>query len=241
MFNSSRAKVAGSAGGKSKSTAKRQASRKNGKQGGRKSTRTLAERLLGRKIHDREQESIAEAYRDLWDGERSALEEHFQVSNLNDPLHTQLWKAKSRKAHKRVSYIISKFKLAASYYSKPPKEPKPYVVEYEQCPPGKQAQWEAKHRYSGVPCPPAKRKVYFEQMPGMEMFEWDMQRGVNLTVEYLMQTGGARWTKPRAEGALAYLTAKGAGDSSKVSAILTYSKADAALADTLEEEEDLPF
>jgi hypothetical protein len=168
----------------------------------------LAERLLGRKLHEHEQDSIAKAYSELLGGERHDLDVHFQVSKVNDPLHTELWRAKNRKVSKRLSYIISRFKLAIRYHRKPLKQPEPYFVESEQCSPERQAAWEANRRHSRLPCPPTKRRIYFEQMPGIEMFEWEIRRGVPLTVEDIMKTGGARLTKTRAEGALAWLKAK---------------------------------
>jgi hypothetical protein len=208
MFDSSRAKTAGSQGGKSRSAAKKRAARNNGRAGGRQPTRTLAERLLGRKVRESERKTIAEAYGDLFEREKNQLETHFRVKALNDPLHTEQWRQANRKVPKDVQYAINRFKLAVRYHSRPLKQPKSYIVESQPCSAARRAAWEVKHRGSGLPCPPIRQKVHFEQMPHIEIFEWELRRGATLTVEDIMKIGGSRWTKRRAEGALAWLRGK---------------------------------
>jgi hypothetical protein len=206
VFNSSRAKTAGRVGGKSTSAAKLKAARKNGKAGGRRPTRTLAERLLGRKIHDHEREALAEAYKELLIAERTVLEDHFQLSTINDPLHTTLWRQKSRSPTKHIRYLIDKFRLALAYHARPQRPLKEYIVEVKPCPPERQAAWD--RRKSGIPCPPTRQKVYFEKMPYIKVFEARYRAGAELTAESILEEGGSTWTKKRAEGALTWLRSK---------------------------------
>lgn len=239
MFNSSSAKAAGSKGGLSKSPQKQKAARSNAKHGGRKPTRTLLERLLGKKVPKDQHKSVAEAYAQLIEAEKRDLLAHFRVEDVDDPLHTNQWSARSRRIPKRIAHIIAKFKVEVKYRSKPSPLPKPYIVEWEQRSPGWQEDWNRRKGDSGLPPPRFRQKTHFENLQGIQWFEADLRRGHPLTVEEMMKTGGSQWNRKRAEGALAYLIAKCAGKYRTIPAPPDSSEAGSGLINPFEE--DLPF
>ncbi len=104
--------------GRARSAAKRRAARSNGKSGGRPPSRTLAERLLGRKLHPVDRPSFDRAVADLLQREQQVLAEYFGCYHILDsrPLHTKLWRQRSRRPPKEIRYFIRKIKLAFERY-----------------------------------------------------------------------------------------------------------------------------
>jgi hypothetical protein len=207
VFNVFSATVAGEKGGRAKTPKKQQTARKNGKAGGRRPSRTLVERLLGKRIAPVQHKYIEKAYGDLLGREKQLLEDYFQTKYILDkePLHTLSWRAKSRRVPKQIRYIIRKFKLAANHYLKDVPAPKSYIVETRLRSPEEQAAWEQLH--PDVPCPPRKMRVDVTKMPDFSYFEFLYAKNPNLTAKTIMDAGGSRWTEERAEAALAWLKA----------------------------------
>jgi len=79
-----RASDAGKVGGRSRSKAKVAAAKENGKSGGRKPTRTLAERLVGRKVRTVEEKAAFKAaLGQLLEREKQVLAEFFGVHSFD--------------------------------------------------------------------------------------------------------------------------------------------------------------
>jgi hypothetical protein len=104
--------------GRARSPAKRRAARENGKAGGRPPSRTLAERLLGRKLQPRDRAAFNRAVDDLLQREQQVLAAYFGCYHILDsrPLHTKLWRQRSRRPPKEIRYLIRKIKLAFERY-----------------------------------------------------------------------------------------------------------------------------
>src|ERR1035437_6884096 len=151
MFNSLNAKTAGAKGGLAKTKAKGKAARANGKLGGCPSTKTLAERLLGRSLQPEQQKYIDAALSDMLSIERHQLQKYFQLeAGMDKAMESTLWRTKSRRVPKQIRYLIKKFRLAANYYLRDVPMPKPYSVEYQRSSLGEQELWDRNHRDSAV-------------------------------------------------------------------------------------------
>ena len=195
--------AAGHVGGKASTPEKAAAARRNAKLGGRKPTRTLTERLLNRRIVPAQHKYIAQALGQLLQSELQQLEDFFGVTNVagEAPMHTVLWRTKSRRIPKHIRYIIMKFKLAANHFLKDAPAPKDYLVESQLRTEAEQDWWEQLH--PGIPCPPRRVRVYLRNLPSFSYFQSLYARGTNLTVQTIMSSGGSQWTAKRAEATLA--------------------------------------
>jgi hypothetical protein len=206
MFTKKTAKVAGSKGGRVQSSAKVIAARRNGKQGGRPPSRTLAERLLGRKIKSEHAIYIESAYQELPFDERRRLERHFNAdAGFETPLASTLWRSTGRRLPESVKYIVDKFRLAANHRLKNVPTPKDYVVEYRN--PSFEEEEAYRMTHEGKSCPPRPYKTYIRYLHCFDYFEQKYVRGDDINVEFIMDFGGGAWTEKRAQAALALIKA----------------------------------
>jgi len=196
----------------STSPAKTKAARRNGQAGGRPPSRTLAERLLNRKLGVDEHEQIKK----LWQGnqlllnrEGHTLLNHFGGEGWVDPLEimdSKLWRRKSRRMPKEVRYVVAKFRLGVRHFLKPTAPPKDYVVvtvprsEYEE------REWERRH--PNLPCPPRRQKLHLSHLPDFHYLDALFARRPETTAQEVIAIGGARYTRPIAEALVKFLRHK---------------------------------
>jgi hypothetical protein len=207
MFNKSNAAAFGKKGGQAKSARKRKASRANGsKKGGRKPSRSVAERVLCKRIDPSQYRFLERAYKDLLVSERQLLDEW--LSTRGEASSGELWNrtilpSKLRRIPKAIQYVFQKFKLAANFYLKEARPPKGYVVERSRRSREEEEDWQ--RRYPYMPCPPQRRRIYVKELPDFRLLEFEYARNPEMTWKDIREMGGGRWSQKRAEAALALL------------------------------------
>jgi len=199
-------------GGYATSPAKAKAARENGKRGGRRATRTLAERLLNRKLSEDEHEQIKNLWRGnhlLLTGEGSTLLKHFGGEEWVDPLDimdSKRWRRTSRRMPKEVKYVVAKFRLSVRYHLKPNAQPKDYVVVTVPRSEHEERDWERQH--PNLPCPPRRQKLHLANLPDFNYFDALFARRPETTPQEVIAMGGSRYTRPIAEALVKYLRHK---------------------------------
>jgi len=193
----------------STSPAKAKAARLNGQRGGRPATRTLAERLLNRKLSVDEHEQIKrlwQANQLLLAREGPALLNHFGGDGWADPLEimaSKFWRRKSRRMPKEVKYLVAKFRLSVRYNLKPTAPPKDYVVVSDLRSEDEQREWERRH--PNLPCPPRRHRKSLASLPDFKYFDSLFARSPDTTPEEVMAIGGALYPRPIAEALVKFL------------------------------------
>jgi len=146
----------GRKGGRAKTEAKAQAVRQNGLRGGRPKTRTLAERLLRRKISAKQYELVDEAFRlALTREEQEQVLSHFWTHG--DSLNTReyIWTSPDYP----VRGLVRQFFVEADK-----RLPKSYIVIWRGVTQKEEDDWDARmasaHRHLGSPppCPEVRRQ-----------------------------------------------------------------------------------
>jgi hypothetical protein len=198
--------------GKKTSPAKAKAARRNGQAGGRPASRTLAERLLNRKLSEDEHEQIKKLWRSnqlLLAREGHALLNHFGGEEWGDPLDimdSNQWRRKSRRMPKEVKYLVAKFRLAVRYSLKPTAPPKNYVVVTVPRSEGYERNWERQH--PDIPCPPLRQRRSLLRLPDFKYLDSMFARHPETTAKEVMAVGGSQYTRPIAEALVKYLRYK---------------------------------
>jgi hypothetical protein len=192
----------GQKGGRAKTAAKTQAVRLNGLRGGRPKTRTLAERLLRRRIPEKQYALVDAAFRfALNSDERAELLAHFWT----DSLHTLDY---SWSPPGPVSGCVRKFFVGADR-----RLPKNYVVIWRGVTQHEEDAWnaqmEAKYRHrpgSPPPCPEVRRKrVSLSRHPCLHDATFYLSRKPDISAQELSEACGARVPLNVAEALLRFI------------------------------------
>jgi len=193
-------------GGLSRSRAKKRAARINGRKGGREQSRTLAERLLRRRIAEDQQKAVTAAFKDfhITYRERDALIDFFDVlpwdkHSDHDALHSKSYKWPRARIRKDILQTIRIFRILAVEGLRKigkPKPPKDYVVQWiaEERSDAEQERWY--HENSTHPLPRRRTNhIYFRDTAAYKHFDnllsLDAKRAVP-TAEEIKDAFGAQ-------------------------------------------------
>lgn len=180
-------------GGQSRSRAKVRAARANGRKGGRQQSRTLAERLLRRRIAEDQQKAVTAAFKDfhIGYGERDALLNYFDVlpwdrNSDHDALHSNSYKWPRGKIRKDILRIIRFFCILAAEELRKigkPKPPKDYVIQWivEERSDAEQERWYREKDTHPLPRRYAK-KIYFKKTYAYRHYDGILSHNPNYAV-----------------------------------------------------------
>jgi hypothetical protein len=199
--NFEEAEELGRKGGLVSSASKARAARQNGRKGGRPPSRTLAERLLGRKLQPWQEEMIDKALvknEFMFVAHVKVLLDYFGVAySTQYAFDTKVWRRKTARPPKEIRYLIAKFRLGAEYYLKTARPPKDYVVVTKLPTQEEWRRWEAMHdrfdfRYPAQP-PPRRGKKYFRDLPQFHLLRRWFEKHPDMTARDIEEWGGGAY------------------------------------------------
>jgi hypothetical protein len=200
-FTPSNSEGFGKKGGSARSTAKKKAARQNGKRGGRPPSRTLAERLLGRKLTPYWRGELGKALSAneiLFQSQIRKIGDFFGTSlSSSDGFDTKHWCRKSGRLPPEIRYLVKRFRLGANYYiaQLEAKAAKDYVAVSRL--PNKQRveEWDRTHNSFNDPKqpPPRRGKKYFCNLPDYRSLEQEFKENPNMTAQHIEKRGGPKY------------------------------------------------